>query len=240
MSETPPEPLGFPRCAQCYYRDYGTPAVCFRCAYQTIEHPTGDTCPICAQQLTAWGKCGNDLCRQPDRAIDRIEAISIYSGALKEKIVRLKDSDRRWGWASIFGRLVLGYLNLNSFPPGREYTAIVANPGYKPDGRLGHTELVVEAAATEDIHGHWNFQPTGLRLSGPKTPHGHTLFEKQEAAAELATLLVIDDDLPLDGGRILVYDDVCTSGNQLEAIAQRLKAAGADSVVGLVLARTAW
>jgi predicted amidophosphoribosyltransferase len=210
------------------------------CAYQTLEHPAGATCAICAQQLNEWGKCGNDLCRDPNRAIDRIEAIAIYSGALKQAIVRLKDSDRHWGWASIFGRLVLGYLNLNSFPPGREYTAIVANPGYKPDGRLGHTELVVQAAATEDIYDHWDFHPTGLRLTGPKTPRGNSLFEKQEAAEELGTLLVIDDALDVADGRILVYDDVCTSGNQLEAIAHRLKAAGAASVVGLVLARTPW
>ena len=138
------------------------------------------------------------------------------------------------------GRLVLGHLNLNSLPPGREYTAIVANPGYKADGSLGHTELVVQAAEAEDVYDHWSFYPTGLRLSGAKTLRGNTLPEKHAAAEELATLLTIDDVLVVAGGRILVYDDVCTTGNQLDAIARRLKAAGAASVVGLVLARTPW
>ncbi len=39
------------------------------------------------------------------------------------------------------------------------------------------------------------------------------------------------------GADVAGYDDVCSSGLQLDAVGRRLKAAGAATVVGLVLAR---
>ena len=176
----------------------------------------------------------NNLCSESTRSIDRIEAIASYQKSLRDKIIRLKDSGKEYGWAIIFGRLVLGYLNSKSV----DYSVIVANPTYKPDGSFGHTELVLWYAENEDIQGRWNFEPKGLYLPRPKTNRGHTLPEKQSAAYELAEIIVISAGLPLQDGKILIYDDVCTTGYQMDAIARRLKAVGAASVTGLVLART--
>jgi predicted amidophosphoribosyltransferase len=44
-------------------------------------------------------------------------------------------------------------------------------------------------------------------------------------------------DLRFEGRRVLVIDDVCTSGATLDACALALKQAGAASVWGLTLAR---
>ena len=173
----------------------------------------------------------NNLCSDPTRLIDGIEAIASYQKPLREKIIRLKD---RYGWAIIFGRLVLGYINSKSV----SYSVIVANPTYKPDGNFGHTEWVLWYAEKEDIQGHWNFAPQGLYLPRPKTDRGHSRSEKRAAAEELAGIIVISPGLPLQDGNVLVYDDVCTTGYQLDAIARVLKEAGAASVTGLVLART--
>jgi len=45
------------------------------------------------------------------------------------------------------------------------------------------------------------------------------------------------DDLGVNGRRVLVVDDVCTTGSTLEACSIALKAAGAISVLGFTLAR---
>ena len=235
MSGILPAPLGFPECPDCYYLQHGSPKICTECAYHTIQPLPGPLCSVCAQQIKGE-RCINSLCMDSDRSIDRIEAIASYQEPLRNKIIRLKNSDTKYGWAIIFGRLVVGYLDSTM----ADYTVIVANPTYKPDGGYGHTELVLWYASNEDVHGRWNFAPKGLYLPRPKKSRGHTLSEKKAAAEELAEILVISTGLSLDGGRVLVYDDVCTSGYQLDAIARRLKGEGAVSVTGLVLARTPW
>lgn len=234
MSEIP-EPLGFPKCPDCYYLQHGSPKICTECAFKTIQPLPEPLCSICAQRIEEDGCVNSVWCSDSDRSIDRIEAIASYQEPLRNKIIQLKDSDTKNGWAIIFGRLVLGYLDFTM----DDYTVIVANPTYKPDGRFGHTELVLWYASNEDDHGRWNFAPKGLYLPHPKKSRGKTLAEKKAAAEELAEILVISTGLSLDGGRVLVYDDVCTSGYQLDAIARRLKGEGAVSVTGLVLARTA-
>lgn len=129
---------------------------------------------------------------------------------------------------------MLGYLNSKSV----NYSVIVANPTYKPDGSFGHTEWVLRYAEKEDIQGRWNFKPGGLYLPQAKTGRGHSFWEKRDTADEVAEIIEISPGLPLQGGKVLVYDDVCTTGYQLDAIARVLKGAGAASVTGLVLART--
>jgi ComF family protein len=44
----------------------------------------------------------------------------------------------------------------------------------------------------------------------------------------------------VDGLRVVVIDDVCTTGATLEACATALKANGASNVVGFTLARAGW
>ena len=64
---------------------------------------------------------------------------------------------------------------------------------------------------------------------------------KRTAAAELRASLVIPDPSRVEGRRIVVYDDVCTTGSQLNAVAACLiEDGGAVSVEGIVLARAPW
>ena len=44
----------------------------------------------------------------------------------------------------------------------------------------------------------------------------------------------------IDGSRVIVYGDICTTGLQLNEVARRLREWGAVSVHGVVLARQPW
>ncbi|MGH2718966.1 MAG: hypothetical protein ACRDJU_10335 [Actinomycetota bacterium] len=56
-----------------------------------------------------------------------------------------------------------------------------------------------------------------------------------------APLLQVTDPAQINGKRILVYDDVCTTGSQLDVVAGVLIDQGrAANVEGIVLARTPW
>lgn len=74
----------------------------------------------------------------------------------------------------------------------------------------------------------------------PNSPGGIAI-EKREAAQRHRESLYIPSRERIERRRILVYDDVCTTGSQLDATAGYLTgAAGAKEVEGIVLARAPW
>lgn len=165
------------------------------------------------------------------------------TGAIEAMIKRYK-YEGRLGWATIFGRLIVGYLSAMREPG--EVDLVVANPTYPPDV-AGHTERVLDAAAREDVLGSWCWDTANPRalIKVAATPRsaGQTKTYDQaiRAADALAEVLVIPDRTRTAGRRILVYDDICTTGLQLDRVARVLKQAGhASHVEGLVLARTPW
>ena len=237
------QPLGFPQCPKCTYLRTGPPALCLACASRAFETISADACPICSQMLNG-GDCPNWLCADPTRSIDRIRAIAYSSGALRSKILRYK-YDGMWGWSLIFGRLLLAWMSRNERDdrPG----LIVANPTFAASGsvRNGHTERVIEAAATEDVLCEWPFDiadpPAIVKTAATEKSARNIASAKRAAAAELRAALAIPDRSRVEDRRILVYDDVCTTGSQLNAVAACLiDEGGAASVEGIVLARAPW
>jgi predicted amidophosphoribosyltransferase len=239
-------PLGFPNCPRCTYVRNGPAWVCYGCAAMKIEGIRPDCCPICSQILDG-GACPNWLCRPGSgRRIQRIWAIAYHSGDLRNKIIGYKYEGRRH-WAPIFGRLLVGWLEDNAAqqaPPD----LIVANPTYVGAGGsdFPHTETVLAAAEREDPLRRWAFDvgdPRAIVKTGPtqQKSAGKTAADKRAAARELPALLQVIDRSRIAGRRILVYDDVCTTGSQLDAVAGVLiDQGGAASVEGIVLARTPW
>jgi predicted amidophosphoribosyltransferase len=222
----------------------GPPAVCVACARSAIELTGAERCAVCSQTLGDDGQCANRLCHDPHRRITRIRAIAVHSGELRSANHRLK-YEGKWGWAAIFGRLLLGSLEAEYRP--EDLDIIIANPTYTGPGGavLAHTERVVEAAEREDLSGRWPFDvatPRAIvKTSSTSRSAGQSFASKQAAAAELPSALAIPDPSRIRDGRILVYDDVCTTGSQLDALARHLiTAGGARSVEAIVLARAPW
>jgi predicted amidophosphoribosyltransferase len=70
---------------------------------------------------------------------------------------------------------------------------------------------------------------------------GSGLAAKIEAADALVDVLRVPDPQRTAGKGIIVYDDVCTTGVQIDRVARVLKGqGGATVVVGPVLARAPW
>jgi predicted amidophosphoribosyltransferase len=194
--------------------------------------------------LDGDGSCPNWLCTDPARRVGVIHAIAYLSGPLRDVLLSYKYGQGR-GWAVIFGRLVLGWLfeHAASDPPG----LIVANPTYTgPDQRaFAHTEAVLEMAAREDVLGLWPIDVASPRAivkarGTAKSAHA-TAKAKREAARELRSALWIPDPARTAGRYVLVYDDVCTTASQLDAVADCLLREGrASRVDALVLARAPW
>lgn len=241
LNQAPGPPAGFPRCPECAYLQSGPTRICTLCAARTIEPIAESHCETCSQALEPGQVCRNRLCTRQERHIERINAIATYSGDLASKIKRLKYEGKS-GWARIFGRLVAGWLDDNREPA--DLDVIVANPTFlAPNDRttVQHTEEVLREAAREDVWGLWRFEPDLLTLAAalPRAAGGAAVNKELKARTLYENLRLSDRDV-VEDSHVLVYDDVCTTGSQLDAVAQFLLEQGAASVEALVLARAPW
>ena len=235
----PPDRSDFPDCASCPYAQHGPWHVCVTCAGETllsIQTP----CPICSQEIDQ-SECFNSLCagRAGRRHIERIEAIALHIDPL-DRVIRRFKYGKKQGWALIFARLLIGHLN-NRWQPN-DVDLIIANPGHP--GRE-HNAEVIRSAALQDFHDRWPFDdpdsPTLEKEEETAQSAGQNFDVKRGAAAEHASALRLQHAERVAGKRIILYDDICTTGLQLNAVARRLcEDWGAVSVVGVVLARQPW
>ena len=143
--------------------------------------------------------------------------------------------------ADVPGGTVLGHTVLGHTVPGGTVLGETAL------GRtaLGHTEAVVHAAAAADSAHRWPFDiatPAAIVKIRPTLKSADAqAWSKRVTATELRDALAVPDPGRTAGRFILVYDDICTTGGQLDAIAGCLLDEGsAERVEGLVLARALW
>jgi predicted amidophosphoribosyltransferase len=246
MTELPPLTT-FPDCHACARFRFGPAGVCLACASRKLSRPGPAACPACSQFLVERGRCPNELCRSPVRRIGTIHAVGYQVGELRRVIRSYKYGGTR-SWSVVLGRLLLAWLeeNMAADPPG----LVVANPtfsGYAAEGLppFAHTEAVLRAAAAADVAGRWRFDtgtPAAIVKTRPtlQSADGQA-WSKRASGSELRHAVRIPDPRRTEGKVILIYDDICTTGTQLDAIAAcLLDDGGATRVEGLVLARAPW
>jgi len=232
---------GFPDCLRCGYFRTGPAVVCASCAGPELSRPGPDSCGVCAQRLEAGSSCPNELCRSPRRRIDRIHAIGYQEGPLRRAINSYKYRGAR-DLSVVLGRILLTWLDaqMAAAPPG----LIVANPSFVGPGgqEFAHTEAVLTAAGRADAGNRWAFDVAAVIKTGPtlRSAEGQA-WSKRVSGNELRDVLRVPDPARTAGRFVLVYDDVCTTGSQLDAVAGcLLDQGGAARVEGVVLARAPW
>jgi predicted amidophosphoribosyltransferase len=239
-----PQPLTFGLCPGCPYHDVGSVAICYSCARRTIQPVPADRCQVCDQALSTPGAaCGNPVCSWPDRQFEWNAAVAMRSGELKAAINRYKYNDRR-NWSLIFGRVLAGFLH-DRRDLFAGFDLVIPSPTYVGTGGrdFDHTKLVLAEAARLDQNGlPFALDPPVLVKTGP-TPQlvGLSWYDRRDVCAvELPRVLHVPDPTHVRGRAILVYDDVFTDGLNLNAVAKKLRQAGASRVCGVTLARQPW
>jgi predicted amidophosphoribosyltransferase len=244
LSRLDVSPTGFGTCGQCPYRDTGSAALCFACASQTMTDVSDDRCMVCDQELRGDGTCINYWCRQPteQRWFDVVWAIAMRTGELESAINRYKFNDK-WGWALIFGRVLVGYLEEHRHAFS-SFDRIIPSPTYTgPGGRRAwdHIQLILDYALAETDDS-WPFEmgdPRAIvKIQDTPSMVGLGLWDRQAVAEkQLRDALRVPSPDLVRGKKILVFDDVFTEGSTLREVARALKRVGAVEVSGIVLAR---
>jgi len=234
----------FPHCHACgNFRD-GPARICLTCASQSLTRPGEDACGVCSQRLRAGGGCTNELCGSSSRRIGKIHAIAYQPGPLRAVINSYKYRGTR-SWSVVLGRLLLAWLDeaMAGDPPD----LIVVNPGYPGPGGddFAHAEAVLAAAAGADARERWPFDtlsPPAIVKTRPTLKSADAqAWSKRATGNELRSALRVPDPARTAGQFILVFDDICSTGSQLDAVAGCLQdEGGAGRVEGVVLARASW
>ena len=240
----------FQNCKLCYARTQFA-GFCYGClrANGEIDDMSGDRCEICCHPLPAGADCSNPLCgaHATDRVFGRVIAATSLTGIAAMVVHTLKpkaDSGRtpKQHYASVLGSFLAGYATAN-----RDnllgYDLAMPMPAH-PD-RVREIGVDIPATLVTYLHralggsiaayaGTDEIATKSRRVEARAT--GNSYRERREAVKD-AYRLVPGCEPQLTGARVLVVDDVFTTGSNLNALAALLLAAGAGQVDGLVVAR---
>ncbi len=213
-----------PRCGGCQQPGSLWCEVC-RAAVKPVLPPW---CEMCGKPLASEPLCGQ--CREHPLHIEKIRSAAIFEGALRDGIHRFKY--QRWSsLAEPFGEM------LADFWQAERLTAdwlipVPLHPSRERDRGYNQSELLARVLSR--------------RVGVPVSRHG---LRRTRATAVQMTLNAAQRhanvagafegvDAQLRGARVIVIDDVGTTGATLDACAQAVLQTGAASVMGLTLART--
>ncbi len=213
-----------PRCAGC---GAGGSFFCQRCVASLVPIAP-PWCPKCGEPSSSDALCTR--CRQHPLEIDAIRSCYRYEGRLREAVLALKYQNLRAA-APDLAQLMTSSLRSLAL----DVEAIVPVPLHPR--RLRERGYNQSSLLARELG-----KATGLPVLERGLVKGrHTAPQARAAdlAARRANVRDAFEASPevVSGRRVLLIDDVCTSGSTLDAAARALKSAGASAVYGLTLAR---
>ncbi|MCX8157099.1 MAG: ComF family protein [Verrucomicrobiae bacterium] len=239
----------FPKTALDALLAFFYPELCQVCLNAQAGHPNGYVCSACAAQAQPLGPPWCDVCGQPFAGnitgaficadcqatppqFDYARSVMVFDGPVRKIIHQWKYRQAFW----LEPRLA-PWLTTAATPALRagDWQAIVPVPlhpikererGFNQAGRLAR--LLSQATAL----------PLNTRvLQRVKHTVSQTRLTRAERAANLRGAFAVPAGVRLAGARLVLVDDVMTTGATLNAAATALRQAGAEAVCAWTLAR---
>ena len=183
-------------------------------------------CPECAASLR-YIESGT---AEPPQGLSELFACCGYSGVARSAVLRLKDGSYGYS-AEAFGVMMTEVVGDNI----RGYDALVPVPSsFGSILRRGYAPA--EYIAREISRRSGVRVVTALSASVEKEEQKH--LRKAERKKNARSSFVLSDGKNIRGKKILLIDDICTTGATLSACAELLREAGAAEVGGAVFAKT--
>lgn len=222
-----------PRCAACGEDASAAAALCPPCAGTLVE--LGPACPRCAEPLAAPPSITCGRCRRSPLPLAAIVAPWRYGGALADALRRLKFTGNTHV-ARTLAPLVAPYLSAVARLAAVDVIVPVPLHWWRRT-RRGFDQAALLAGAA-------------VRHAGDPTPIRHPLRRERVTAPQsglpasartpnVAGAFVVAPRAvaAVAGKRVLMFDDVVTTGATMAAAARALLAAGAVEVIGFAIAR---
>jgi len=212
-----------PRCVGC--RQMGA-WLCASCLAQAAR-VDGPVCEHCGRPFLARGPC--PACAGQDDALQRVRAPFFFEGPIQRAVHELKYRGRRV-LAGPLGELLADCLRGLGWPAA----AIVAVPLHpRRESARGYNQSALLAQEVAVRVG-WPLQDRGLARQRDTRPQVGLDGPARHDNVRGAFRWTAPSPPP---AQVLLLDDVYTTGATLESCAQALRAAGAQEIRGLTLAR---
>lgn len=213
-----------PQCGGCCAAGSLWCAAC-RATVKPVEPPW---CEKCGAPNTSMRLCSR--CRAQPLQMDSIRSVALFQGPLREGIHRYK-YQRLASLADPFGDMLIEYwcthqLTADWLVPVPLHPSRERDRGYNQSNLLAR-RLAAGVGVPISAAGLRRTRATAVQMEL------NAAQRKENVAGAFAC-----DEARVRGKRVIVVDDVCTTGATLEACAAALLKAGAVSVMGLTLART--
>jgi len=220
--------------------DFFFPAHCLGCAVEgsfictacqrTLPRLLPPVCPKCSRPLMQEERC--PLCLKWGLEIDGIRALFLLQGLVRQSVHQFKYNNLK-ALSFPLARLLADSLESKPLP----VEVIVPVPLHPRRIReRGYNQSALLARELGRLIGLPVWEESLLRLRN--TPAQVRAATADDRRSNVRGAFSCYDER-VRGKQVLVLDDVCTTGATLDSCAVTLKAAGASSVWGLVLAREA-
>ncbi|MBF0519607.1 MAG: ComF family protein [Nitrospirae bacterium] len=218
-------PSRCPICSETGKDDISVTPICRDC-WDTIERLKGGVCQLCSKpglhpDVTICGDCYADRPR-----VSSLLAYSVYEGALKEAIHLFKFS-KIFRFSTPLGKLLCEL-------PIPEADVIVPVPLTRK--RLNHRGFNQSLLLADKISKHSGIKLSIDLLLKNRETESQTLLNRDNRKKALRGVFHINGNVK--NKRIILVDDVVTTGTTINECAKTLLKAGASDVNAVVLART--
>lgn len=219
--------------------------VCAACGKELLAHIRGGMCPECEKTSVKLGtdicgKCGRvlaneaefcDTCIRNERAFVRARSCYVYEGAPKKFVYRLKFGGRRYLAAFIAEAMVDRYLDC-----GFECDCVVAVPlSAKRKRKRGYNQAELIA---EELSSRLKLPLIDGALVKTKENKSQAKLKRREREENVRGVYEVTSPETFKGRRVLVVDDVMTTGATLGEVSRVLYKAKARSVEALTYCST--
>lgn len=181
------------------------------------------SCFLCNKLTANWRTC--TTCRRKTKAVGVIVA-SHYEGPVKELVLKLKYQN------TVAAADTIAQLLQNKFDPAKFDLITAIPPSSKRMRQRGYNQAQLIAKAVG--------KRTQLPYVATMSRLGNTRqvgTSRRQRLAQMHGSMYVTKARLVAGSRVLVVDDVVTTGATISEAARALKSAGAKSVWGLALAK---
>ncbi|WP_454941846.1 ComF family protein [Evtepia sp.] len=199
-------------------------------------------CPFCNRPLAGEGPCPH--CRQAAFWIEGPQAVSAgnafvrcacagwYRDELRDSLRRFKFSGQK-GYAAVYGPVLAQ--TIRTYLPGTYdvLTWVPVSPARLKERGYDQAQLLAQETAKA-----LGTQAVPLLAKTGHNPAQSSLTQGRLRRANVAGVYAVPRPEAVAGQRVLVIDDILTTGATLDEAARTLRAAGATQVVAAALART--
>jgi ComF family protein len=206
-------------------QDHATAPICSDC-WMTMEPYTGPMCQRCGRPLVSDSAsiCGG--CLESEPAFEYARSFGLYEGALRKAINHLK----YYGKRRLAGPLADMMIRMQ-LP---QADAVIPVPLYR--SRHRGREFNQSALVSRQLAGHLKAELIINSLTKTRDTVPQVGLRYKERIINVRNAFRVEDGRKISGKKIILVDDVVTTGSTIRECAKVLKKGGASHVYAVSLA----